>query len=541
MALRERRFLWAGTAILLLAALLRLMALHDVPPGLSQDEVLNADIVEFIRAGRFELFFREGFGHEPLYHYFSVPFQVLLGDNVLSIRLPAVFLGLIGIALTLRWARHDYGMLVALTAGVGLAISWWAIVFGRVGIRPIMLPVFLLLMAWQWRRRPWLSGILLGLSLYTYTPATTMLGFPLLMAGYFAVQRSSYPLKRQSPILRNLLIFAIAAIVYLPLLLTLRADPTLLERGDQLSGPITALLQGDWRPLWETVTATLGVFSFTGDPRWTYSLPGRSLFDPVTAVIFYSGLLIAIARIRQEKYAFLLAWLVCGLLPSMVTPDAPSTIRMIGALPIVYILVGLAIDWVWVFGRKRFASASQTRFSVAFGIIVALLISLNLVMTIRDGFVRWPQAFETREKYQTIYADMATYLRENPTVQPVINTGFFYPIDDDSVRRNLGNDPKARWVQGGNAVVVSGDSAELLIPEYATLSPDLATALDIPDTPKYRSADKPGFAAYDLSQINMQTKDFEPVTFDGVVTLLGYELLDQNEEGAIPLDHVLAS
>ena len=187
------------------------------------------------------------------------------------------------------------------------------------------------------------------------------------------------------------------------------------------------------------------------------------------------------------------------------------------------------------FRPKTIPNCQPNAIYCAFGIIVALLISLNLVLTIRDGFVRWPQAFETREKYQTIYADMATYLRENPTVQPVINTGFFYPIDDDSVRRNLGYDPQARWVQGGNAVVVNGDWAKLLIPEYAPLNPELATAIDLPDTPTYRSTDKPGFAVFNLAQSNMLTQDFEPVTFDGKVTLLGYELLEQNDDGAIPL------
>ncbi|HFE65683.1 MAG TPA: hypothetical protein ENJ93_00350, partial [Chloroflexi bacterium] len=75
------------TAVLLIAAIFRIISLQDVPPGLSQDEVLNADIVSFIRQGQPALFFREGFGHEPLYHYWSVPFQALLGDNFLSIRL----------------------------------------------------------------------------------------------------------------------------------------------------------------------------------------------------------------------------------------------------------------------------------------------------------------------------------------------------------------------------------------------------------------------------------------------------------------------
>jgi hypothetical protein len=60
----KRNFVWWGTAVLLIAAIFRLFMLHDVPPGLSQDEVLNADIVQFIRGGYHALFFREGYGHE---------------------------------------------------------------------------------------------------------------------------------------------------------------------------------------------------------------------------------------------------------------------------------------------------------------------------------------------------------------------------------------------------------------------------------------------------------------------------------------------
>ena len=44
----------------------------------SQDEVLNGDIVTFIWQGRHALFFREGFGHEPLYHYWAALFRPLL-------------------------------------------------------------------------------------------------------------------------------------------------------------------------------------------------------------------------------------------------------------------------------------------------------------------------------------------------------------------------------------------------------------------------------------------------------------------------------
>jgi hypothetical protein len=422
-----------------------------------------------------------------------------------------------------------------LTAGIGLAISWWPIVFSRVGIRPILLPTFLLLMALNWRKRPWLAGVFLGLSLYSYTPATTMLALPLLMAAFLFIKQL---IKRNDSEIRNpkseIAIFLIALLVYLPLLLTLRADPTLLERGDQLSGPVTALVGGDWRPLWQTATATLGVFSFTGDPRWTYSLPGRSLFDPLTSLLFYGGLLVAIVRFGRYRYAFVLAWLLCGLLPSMVTPDAPSTIRMIAALPVVYLLPGLAVDWAWRFGRKRIAAADKRRFfTVSFVIIGVAIVSLNLALTVRDGFVRWPQAFETREKYQTLYAEMAAYLATQPAMTPVINTGFYYPIDDDSVRRNLGSGSDARWTQAGQAVVLPGKTALWLVPEAAPVAAQLADLIGL-DEPLYRSPDKPGFAVYTLPEAALFAFSAEAHTFGNAITLLGHQI-EPTEDGTLTL------
>lgn len=533
------RFLWASVVILLAGTAFRVSSLHEIPPGLSQDEVLNADIVEFIRGGRLELFFREGFGHEPLFHYLGVPFQLLLGDNVLSMRLPAVFLGLLVIALTLRWARREFGNVAALTAGVGLAISWWPIVFSRVGIRPILLPVFLLLMAWNWRKRPWLAGIFLGLSLYTYTPAVTMLALPLIMAVFIVVHKIVGRNKSgiQNP-KSEITIFIIAVLIYAPLFLTLRADPTLLERGDQLSGPVTALLSGDWRPLWQTTLATLGVFSFTGDPRWTYALPGRPLFDPLTALLFYGGLVLAVVHIGRYRNAFILAWLVCGLLPSMVTPDAPSTIRMIAALPVVYLLPGLSVDWVWQFGRRHMAAAEYADWrklsGVGFIIIIAGFVMLNVGLTVRDGFIRWPQAFETREKYQTMSAEMAAYLAAHPNPTPVINTGFYYPIDADTIRRNLGRDPATRWTQAGQAVVLPGGNAIWLVPEASPVDPHLATLLGL-NQPRHRSLEKPGFAVYALPEGAPIALSAEAYTFGDVITLIGHQVETVQENGSIML------
>lgn len=509
-----RRTLYVSLLILLVAAGLRLAALHDIPPGLAQDEVLDADIAEMIRHGQLALFFRQGFGHEPLYHYLAAPFGALLGDNFLASRLPSVFLGVLLTALALAWARRSYGAWAAAALGLGLAVNWWPIIFSRIGIRPILEPVLLLLMAWCWPRRPALAGLCLGLACYAYTPAVLMLPLPLLLALTAWPGQPGRGLR--SDWAAGLRCLAVALGIYLPLFLTLRLHPELLERVNQLSGPVAALRAGDWQPIWHNVWVTLGAFSFTGDPRWTYMWPGRPLLDMVTGLAFYSGLLISLRRWRDPAYRLLLIWLGLGLLPSMLTPDAPSAIRLIGAMPVVYLLPGVAAQWL----------RQQARGPALALALVAALGGVGFGRTYAVYFRAWPQQLETRLKYQTLYLDLARDVAARPGI-PVVGVGFFAPIDADSLRRNLGRDPQARWTQQGQALIWPGGPANLYTPETVPLQPALAEALNLPADPLYRSPGHPGFAVYALPAPPVWPQPGLPVVFGESLALLGYRQLPQ--------------
>lgn len=539
------RFTAVATAILLLAAVLRLLALADVPPGLSQDEVLNADIVAAIRAGQHALFFRQGYGHEPLYHYWSVPFQILLGDNVLSIRLPAVFLGLLLVAATMRWARRDFGPVTAAAAGLGLAVSWWPIIFSRIGIRPILEPLLLVGAAWFWPRpqagwsRALPTGLLLGLSLYTYTGAQMIFVWPLLFTAVQLITTAAGPVRRRQ-LGHGVVILAVAALVALPLYLTWRADPSLLQRVDQLEGPLVAMRNGEGGPLLAAALLTLGVFSFTGDPRWTYSLPGRPLFDPLTSLLFYAGLGLSFWRGRQFAYALTLTWLAAGLLPSMLTPQAPSTIRLLGAAPAVYTLAGAGVAALihWAGQKTGGWQAKPPGWGV--GAVLLFVLLLNVGRTVRDGFRAWPQAVETRlHHYQTTLLEMARYRQAHPTSFLVVTDPFFEPIDADSFRRNLGQDVNARWLQAGpgaaGALIFPADGGDgrVYVPEYAPLPPALAGYLAMPAEPVYTSPGRPAFAVYALPSPPHIPPLAEPVTFGGLITLEGYEFLPTTHKGIL--------
>lgn len=547
-----------ATLILLLAAGLRLFMLQDVPPGLHQDEVLDADIALFIRQGQHALFFREGYGHEPLYHYLAVPFAPLLGDNFLAVRLPSVFLGLFLVALTMGWTRRKFGTLPALVAGAGLAISWWPIIFSRIGIRPILLPVLLMLAFWFWpipgmKRdaddadgadyaverahhpfapaglfrdwRPLAAALFLGLAIYSYTAARVVLLIPLFFLLYLLAVRA----KRQH-LRKTAVIFLVALLLFLPLYLTLRADPSLQQRVEQLEGPLAALRQGDARPVLAMSAATLGVVTFSGDPRWTYSLPARPFFDLFTGLFFYGGVLLALLKARREpRQAFVLIWLAVCLLPSAITPDAPSSVRLVGAMPVVYLLPALALQRILAAGSRIASRYGRGQFSLPnllfTLLLLATLFGLNLGRTIRDGFVLWPAQVETGLRYQTHFLDIARHWQRDASHTPVIADSWYEPIDHDSVRRNLGRDLPARWIQSGRALVFpAAGNGRLYLPEFVALDPLLLEVAALPAVPAGESVRRPSLAIYELPPEPWLPPLDEPVAFDEKVTLLGYRL-----------------
>ncbi len=527
-----KRIAWPAAAVLLLAWAARVVRLFDVPPGLSQDEILDADIALFIRQGRHALFFREGFGHEPLYHYWAVPFQALLGDNWLSVRLPPAVLGLLLIALTIGWLRGKGPARLALGTGLLLAVSWWPIIFSRIGIRPILLPLFLVGSAWLWeKKRPLASGLVLGLSFYTYTAARAMLLLPLVLLGYTAFEKwRSRETAPWSPAIR---LAAAAYGLYLPLQIVLWVDPTLQQRLEQLSGPLDQLRQGDWQPILGTMGRTLGVFTFVGDPRWTYTVPEIPLFDPLTGLLFYAGLAVLLWRaFRERPAAFAAAWFGLGLLPSALSPQAPSIIRLIGILPLVYYLVVLGAERLLALGGRRFTGSAGW-------LLIGLAVLLGGVRSWIHGFQTWPAERETRLRYGTVWQAIGRAWEQTPEVTPVVADSWVDPIDQDSLRRDVGRPVAARWVQTGEgvvsgALVLPPGPARLYVPEYAPPAAELMAALGLED-PLFRQFSNPDFAVYALPEEAAIPRLSDPVTFDGRLTLLGWRWVSAPEDPTLQL------
>ncbi|HID52298.1 MAG TPA: hypothetical protein EYP41_09690 [Anaerolineae bacterium] len=178
--------------------------------------------------------------------------------------------------------------------------------------------------------------------------------------------------------------------------------------------------------------------------------------------------------------------------------------------------------------------------------VYGLLLTVSLITAVRTvqyGFIRWPQAVETRlNHYQTTFLDMARYWQQNPAERLVIADPFFEPIDAASFRRNLGYENDARWAQAGPEVAGAlvfpqsdGGYGRLYVPEYAPVNPLLFKAAGIPAESLYRSPGSPSFAVYALPARPKIPLLPQPVTFAGKISLTGYEILGDAPKDVIPL------
>ncbi len=379
--LRPRHFVLP--LILLVALAFRLYRLGDFPPGFHFDEAIDLKIALDVLHGARPIYVAEGWGREALYYYLVAPMLRLVEYNPLALRATAVLCGLGVLVAAHGLARRLHGQTAAWLTTAWLAVAMWPVWAARFGVRHISLALLLGLAAWAFwwafgRIRNYelgirnaeflLAGLLLGLTAYTYQPARFV---PLLFGGFalylLLFHRRPTADNRLWHNRRGWLVWALsAALVALPLAVIV-ARVTPVETGERAFSiePLTELLAGNPRPVLDNLVAVAGVFTVAGDPLKSYNLPGRPLFVPrLTGLFFYAGLTLAVWRWRRPAYAFVLLWLVAGLLPTIVTISAPNFNRMVAAQFPIFFLAGVGaaefIGWVARWGRRPSPQPSPT-------------------------------------------------------------------------------------------------------------------------------------------------------------------------------------
>lgn len=555
-------------ALLLIATFFRFHQPNAVPPGPSHDELRMMDLGELIVEGERPIHWTISYSAEPLFMYALALAMPMWNFTPFGARIVTRFAGLLLIPLVYLLARRLFGRRVALVASGVLAMTWWPVFFSRVALRGITLPLtFVIAVYCLWRgldldgktgtcrmgtvRWGWLmlGGVLMGLTWYTFTAARGLfILLPVLLA-YLAWVR----LIRIKQLWRFVLVtLGLALLVAAPFVYEIKVHPGAPEaRMQQLGGVIEELRAGNPIPLARQTAASLGVFILTGDPNWRYNISGRPAFGPVLGALAIVGLLVSLVRWRQPRYFLLLLWLLLGLAPSMLTPEAPSFVRAIGALPAAMMLPGVGAvalwDWVAVRVGQRVARIVPA--------LLALLLALNGFSTFHDLFVVWPVQSQVREIYQAALTEAFEALNRS-NLEGAIWISDPFPDDRNYLlaRRILQReDVWPHWFDVSRALILppADGVRRYLLADFALPHPALfaqwmsgATVVlegespDRPGEPAYRvyQVDGGPWVEQELTKIVARSTAFAdleaqrfvplPVRFGEVATLLGYELAD---------------
>lgn len=537
------------------AAWLRLYRLDRLPPGLALDEVMDGNLALDILGGRHGIYFPEAYGHETLFHYLQAASIGVLGHTPLAIRLPAALCGL-GLILLIWWlGRRLFGPLAALIAAGGAAGGWWALFYSRVGIRAISCPLlFTAAMVALWNalhaegKKRWsaasLGGLLTGLCLYTYPSSRVIILLPLLLIVHqWLFNRTVFYARWRVWGLYVL----IAALVAAPMVVYLATHSE--ERAAQLGEPLQQLKAGNLRPVLRLTADTLLMpLGLRGDLRWLYNLAGRPIWGWPWAVLFMLGLGVSVWRFRQPEYAMLPLWLLLGLIPGMLTPDAPGTIRTIAAMPAAYLLAALGASAIF---DSRFAirplpqPLDRSRIALAVGYLLSATLIIGHGVTTWRDLNRWAGEFEAQWRYQMPLFEAARVLRSERDDTPIYVS---LPLDAElfvtSFKLAL-NDPaqRWRWFVGDRALLLPppGERGRYLFTDGVNPDPALAWLwADQRSSPQQRPDGQPFYRIYRLAAPDVHTLATErtgylgttdtpapldlPVNWADAVTLLGYRL-----------------
>ncbi len=454
-------------SLLLAVLLLRFYRLSEMPPGIQSDEGPDGVYALQVLDGKHSIFFPEkGSGREAIGVYAVAIATHFLGRTLLGFHVPTA-LASSGTVFVVFWlgqllyGRDEEtgqplpwrGLLVG-SAGAGLmAVSVSQTFLARAGLRANYLPLFislsfaLLWWAWPSRDRPgafwWkvaLAGACAGLLQHTYLGARiTPILFLLLGLSFLLPFRTTLGSSALSVLVKRYLpwvgLFAgVAGLVAAPLLIYFAQLPEdFLIRSRQLwifhegqGNPFGAFLRNAWEHIL--------LLGFRGDQHYRYNFAGQAMLNPWQTSFFWIGVVVAAYNWqRNSATRLLLLWLGVLILPAMLADtkgEGPNSLRIIGAAPAIYLLVGSGMWESYRFVRTRrlvmkwrgrpVLPSNDAAFAAVGTAVVTIFILVQGVITYRSFFEEWAGNPAFDRAYHAEWTEAAEVLSERQSEEETV-------------------------------------------------------------------------------------------------------------------------
>jgi 4-amino-4-deoxy-L-arabinose transferase-like glycosyltransferase len=343
----------------LLALVLRLVNLRDIPFALHGDETIYAvEARSFNQLALFRPFTTALHGNWGMFYMILGTFMRLFGETVEGIRLHSVLFGTLTIVTTFALARALWGRRSALIAAALMTTYHFHIHFSRSAMANVYDTLFLTLvlgliwLGWSTqRRRLWLLGALaLGLAQCFYVGGRTIL-LLLAVMGLFWLITDRARVKAQA--LNIALAVGVFAVVVVPIFYfaylrpddyMTRFNQMLIIRNGWLEATMQAQQVGAAQVLWQQFSDTLRLFVIGSDGLF---YRGQSLLTPVMTLLTAGGLLYLLRHIKEGRAFLIVSSVGLIILTAGVLTLGPGTSghHYVATAPLIYITIAVFIDW----------------------------------------------------------------------------------------------------------------------------------------------------------------------------------------------------
>lgn len=421
--------------IITLAIILRTYNIDTVPSGIYPDEANNGTNAYTAQINNaYQWFYPDNNGREGLYiNLIAICFK-FFGVSFFTLKLPSILMGVLTVIGVYFFSRELFisKPRLALIASYLTAVSFWTIMFSRIGFRAIMmLPVLTFSFYFIFRgirTKCWynfmIGGLIFGLGFHTYiafrvAPALLLVLFILLI-----IQRGTIFIKEYW---KSVLLFIICTMITAaPLFYTLYDHP---EYINARTGDVSIFSQENEKittTLTKTVSISLMKYNFYGDQNWRHGFPPYPTLETFAGIMFLCGILLSSIlfflyifrrwknNIRNRKlvtHGFLFAWFFAFLAPEFLTIEGlPHSLRSIGTLPVVYIFAAFFINFIIERAQKK----SHNLYFVISAIMLTLLLWTGFFNIVKYH-IFWATAPEQARAFNKDLTDIALYL---PTLPP---------------------------------------------------------------------------------------------------------------------------
>ncbi len=364
--MRNKRVRYLLILILVLGSVVRLFHLDRLPGEIYGDISINIEYLEKVSQSGWPFNFVLSAG--PFYYYAVFPIIFFLGNNYIALKVGSAVFGVLTIFFTFLLSRKLANLQIALIASLLTAISFWVLIFSRLGNIQIIVPLIVVLSYYfliLWLDK--ISGrtdgsVYLSLSLIIasfglYTMPQSFILLPLIIStilSYLFFWRKKIE-NIPEIILKTLLL---SFILSLPFIFIVSSDLANFTHG-YIGGKL-GLHQDFGATLNQfliNLKSTLLMFNVKGDMVFRSNIPKAPHLDFASGLLLILGVIIWFWKSRQKAIMFGLLPIFVLLLPSVMVlgrpQEVPSASRAIGVTPFIYLIIAYGFSGLYGFLKPK--------------------------------------------------------------------------------------------------------------------------------------------------------------------------------------------